>query len=333
MALKLFHDISKAPFEKAQKFEPIHLKICILQGVEILTTINIGIVGFSYMGSWRVRAKSIGTKHYNDVTMAATVSLITSLTIVYLTVYSSADQRKHQSSASLAFVQRIHRRPENFPHKWPVTRKMFPFYDVIMHSKKPLHWYLKSPTAWNCFEILFRITTENDDIIKWKHFPRYLPFVWEIQQSPVNSPDKGRWRRALMFPLICTWTNSGVNTRYAADLKRHRAHYEVNVMNHLSSALLTLCEQNPPCHDVILFLNIFPCIIQITTSFVVILRWMLRNYRFVKYFRPSYTHIHRDTWPQVAHRVAFAWLAKSHYLNHCRFNVNWSQSSAIFQSK
>ena len=59
-------------------------------------------------------------------------SQITSLTIVYSAVYSGADQRKHQSSASLAFVRGIHRGPVNSPHKWPVTRKMFPFDDVIM---------------------------------------------------------------------------------------------------------------------------------------------------------------------------------------------------------
>ena len=57
---------------------------------------------------------------------------ITSLTIVYSTVYSGADQRKHQSSASLAFVWGIHREPVNSPHKGPVTRKLFPFDDVIM---------------------------------------------------------------------------------------------------------------------------------------------------------------------------------------------------------
>ena len=61
-------------------------------------------------------------------------SQITSLSIVYSTVYSGADQNKHQSSASLAFVWGIHRGPVNSPHKWPVTRKMFPFDDVIMHA-------------------------------------------------------------------------------------------------------------------------------------------------------------------------------------------------------
>ena len=64
--------------------------------------------------------------------MGTIASQITSLTIVYSIVYSDADQRKHQSSASMAFMREIHRGPVNSPHKWPVTRKMFPFGDVIM---------------------------------------------------------------------------------------------------------------------------------------------------------------------------------------------------------
>ena len=66
--------------------------------------------------------------------MGVMVSQITSLTIVYSTVYSDTDQRKHQSFASLAFVRGIHWWPVNSPHKEPVTRKMFPFDDVIMHE-------------------------------------------------------------------------------------------------------------------------------------------------------------------------------------------------------
>ena len=69
---------------------------------------------------------------YSDVIMDAMASQITSLTIVYSTVYLGADQRKHQCSASLAFVRGIHRWPVNSPHKGPVTRKMFPFDDVTM---------------------------------------------------------------------------------------------------------------------------------------------------------------------------------------------------------
>ena len=64
--------------------------------------------------------------------MSPIVFQITSLTIVYSTVYSDADQRKYQRSASLAFVPGILRGPVNSPHKWSVTRKIFPFDDIIM---------------------------------------------------------------------------------------------------------------------------------------------------------------------------------------------------------
>ena len=64
--------------------------------------------------------------------MGAMASQITSLTMVYSTVYSGTDQRKHQSSVSLAYVRGIHRWPVNSPHKGPVMRKMFPFDEVIM---------------------------------------------------------------------------------------------------------------------------------------------------------------------------------------------------------
>ena len=70
--------------------------------------------------------------HYSDVTMGPMASQITSLTIVYSTVYSGADQRKHQSSAPLAFVRGIHGWLVYSPHKVPETRKMSPFDDVII---------------------------------------------------------------------------------------------------------------------------------------------------------------------------------------------------------
>ena len=70
--------------------------------------------------------------HYSDIIMSVMASQITSLTIVYSTVRSGTDQRKHQSSTSLAFVQGIHWWQVNSLHKGPVTRKMFPFDDVIM---------------------------------------------------------------------------------------------------------------------------------------------------------------------------------------------------------
>ena len=86
--------------------------------------------------------------HYSDVIMSAIASQITSLTIVYSTVYLDADQRKHQSSASLAFVRGIHLGAVNSPHKWPVTRKMFPFDDVIMIS--PAFFHRRCDTSTDC---------------------------------------------------------------------------------------------------------------------------------------------------------------------------------------
>ena len=72
----------------------------------------------------------------------------------------------------------------------------------------------------------------HDDVIKWKHFPRYWPFVRGIHRSPLNSPHKGQWRGALMFTLICVWINGCVNSREAGDLRRYGAHYDVTVMDH-----------------------------------------------------------------------------------------------------
>ena len=77
------------------------------------------------------------------------------------------------------------------------------------------------PTCW---------LAKHDDVIKWKYFPRYWPFVRRIHRSPVNSPHKGQWRRGLMFSLICVWINSWVNNREAGDLRRYRAHFDVTVM-------------------------------------------------------------------------------------------------------
>ena len=86
-----------------------------------------------YASGKRPMTPSFYALHYNDVIMSMIASKITSLTFVYSTVYLGADQRKHRSSASLAFVLGIHRGPVNSSHKWPVTRKMFPFDDVIMY--------------------------------------------------------------------------------------------------------------------------------------------------------------------------------------------------------
>ena len=79
----------------------------------------------------------------------------------------------------------------------------------------------------------------NDDVIKWKHFPRNWPFMRGIHRSPVNSPHKGQGRGGLMFSLICVWINDWVNNHEAGDLRRYRAHFDVIVM--LVKRICSLC--------------------------------------------------------------------------------------------
>ena len=95
---------------------------------------------------------------------------------------------------------------------------------VDVHSTQTDIWCLSETKLWH-------FTTWWSNVIKWKHFPRYWPFVRWIHQSPANPPRKGQWRGALMLSLICAWINDWVNNREAGDLKRHRAHYDVIVMN------------------------------------------------------------------------------------------------------
>ena len=97
------------------------------------------------------------SNHYYDVIMGPIASQITSLTIVYSIVYSDTDQRKHQSSASLAFVRGIHRGPVNSPHKWPVTRKMFPFDDIIMYGENTdVEVILQMHFSNSFYELIYR---------------------------------------------------------------------------------------------------------------------------------------------------------------------------------
>ena len=90
---------------------------------------------------------------------------------------------------------------------------------------------LLEKTSWGKFY--------HDYAIKWKHFPRYWPFVQGMHRYPVNSPHKGQWRGALMFSLICAWINGWVNNREAGDLRRSRADYDVIVMR--TSQVSQLC--------------------------------------------------------------------------------------------
>ena len=92
--------------------------------------------------------------------MGTMTSLITSITIVYSSVYSGSDQRKYQSSASLAFVKGIHRWPVNSPHKGPVKRKMFPFDDVIMCQKSSTESVTFNVEKWLQMQIYLYIFSD-----------------------------------------------------------------------------------------------------------------------------------------------------------------------------
>ena len=107
------------------------------------------------------------------------------------------------------------------PHYVNPTESLSSSAPVI--NERNSHWVNRVWSFWK--------NTRHDDVIKWKHFPRYWPFVRGIQRSPVNSPHKGQWRGALMFSLICVWINGWVNNREAGDLRCYRAHYDVIVMN------------------------------------------------------------------------------------------------------
>ena len=85
------------------------------------------------------------------------------------------------------------------------------------------------------------ILFDHDDVIKWKHFPRYCPFVRGIHRSPLNFSHKVQWHRALMTSLNCCWTNNWANNGDSADLRRHRTDYDVIVMNTTTSGWSVLC--------------------------------------------------------------------------------------------
>ena len=109
-----------------------------------------------------LRICSCSINRYRDVIMGAIASQITGVSIVYSIVCSGADQRKHQSTASLAFVRGIRRSPVNAPHKGPVTLKMFPFDDVIIWRRqsydvdKP-RWYQYEQLSVNYRTILLTV--------------------------------------------------------------------------------------------------------------------------------------------------------------------------------
>ena len=114
-------------------------------------------------------------------------------------------------------------------------------------------------TCMHCKWVIFRgcgcececececwVEWDHYDVIKWKHFSRYWPFVQGIHRSPVNSPHKGQWRRALVFSLICVWINGWVNNREAGYLRRYRAHYDDTVMGLIECGGESVADEDLP---------------------------------------------------------------------------------------
>ena len=150
------------------------------------------------MGKW-IALNQYSTLHYNDVIMSAMAYQITSLAIVYSTVYSGAYQSKHQSSVSLAFVRGIHRWPVNSPHKWPVTRKMFPFDDVIMMIK-PQHNKAQQNRVYNLRDILYMLRSVHSSCVLISHITDPYPsdFI-----SPASNPEiLGKWIMVIYLKLL-----------------------------------------------------------------------------------------------------------------------------------
>ena len=118
------------------------------------------------------------------------------------------------------------------------TRKIICLCDIsqnkLMNKLSSFGWLETLWCSWDAAERLCRFChfchPEHDDVMKWKHFPRYWPLCGEFTSPRWIPKHKGQWRLALMFPLIYTWKNGWVNNRKTGDLRRHRSHYDVIVM-------------------------------------------------------------------------------------------------------
>ena len=187
------------------------------------------------------RTRDVKSLHYDDVIMSAIAPRITSLTMVYLNVYSRADQRKHQSSASL-----------DSPHKGPVTRKMVPFYQWLVLSPLPTQQMFHNIALRNPFSLSNSVQDRGISIANavdhtvlcyipiftglvswWRHqmetFSALLAICAGNAPVPGEFPTQRPVTRSLMLSLICVWINSWVSNREAGDFRRYRAHYDVTL--------------------------------------------------------------------------------------------------------
>ena len=138
--------------------------------------------------------------------MGAIASQITSLTIVYSTVNSDADQRKHQSSVSLAFVWVIQWGPVNFPHKWPVTRKVFPLDDFIMLPTGGFCTLRPEQNGYGLERDFFKLMFSKENFNFLFHWSLFQRFQFTLCQLWFRL-----WPGAKETSLPCKWNHVNLN--------------------------------------------------------------------------------------------------------------------------
>ena len=171
-------------------------------------------------------------------------------------------------------------------HYQTVWQRLWDNQRQFLHASQcMIHWELANTsamTSWSGFQ------QSHDDVIKWKHFLCYWPFVRGIHQSLVNSHHKAQWRGTLMFSLNCTWINGWVNNCEAGDLKCHGAHCDITLMLHYDIMIrISMINTRCSCHS--LKCNL-PCLENLTSSpnvnvmkIMSIQRESSRNFRLVRF--------------------------------------------------
>ena len=162
--------------------------------------------------------------------------------VILITFIGELDAQFRHNTASPTWRYSIstHTTPSYDEKHWYIGETVYKnITGTVMHTPVllslfaitiPLMWY-KQQRVYVKYMMPSRWMMPHDAVNKWKHFPRYWPFVRGIHRSPVNSPHKGQWHGALMFSLICAWTNGWANNKEAGDFRRRCAHYDVTVMN------------------------------------------------------------------------------------------------------
>ena len=168
-----------------------------------------------------------------------TYSLPVAVVVMGVSQHRLATFESDTAVASIQLRTSLHRRPRNC-YLFTMSLCLFGkillaiLFQVLQLHKNIIHSHARYEIRTRFVVFWYHpfsvIQVFHDDVIQWKHFPRYWLSVGGIHRSPANSPHKGQWRGAMMFSLICVWINSWVNNREAGDFRRYRAHYDVTVM-------------------------------------------------------------------------------------------------------